>query len=210
MARKVRALERPRVLALPDVSVALGVNFKIEPTFLIENVGEPWIIAEQARKDGGIAPISLDPVLPIKAFFDIGGAGAKADAMAIWIVQFVSREIRILDYIEGVGQPLGFYATELRRRGWKDAIIHLPHDGVARNNISGKRYVDHWAEAGFDVATPIKNSGAGAAMMRIEAARRIFPRCWFNEKPTDGGLELHLRRGLPERERIGWSVLARR
>ena len=24
-------------------------------------------------------------------------------------------------------------------------------------------------------------------MMRIEAARRIFPRCWFNEKTTEAG-----------------------
>ena len=86
---------------------------------------------EQARKDGRIGHVPLDPVLPVKAFFDIGGAGHSSDAMAIWICQFVGREIRLLDYIEGVGQPLGFYATELRRRGWKDAIIHLPHDGVA-------------------------------------------------------------------------------
>ena len=107
--------------------------------------------------------------------------------MVIWVCQFVGREIRLLDYIEGVGPPLGFYATELRRRGWKDAIIHLPHDGVVTNNTSGKRYIDHWIEAGFECAPLIKNSGAGAAMMRIEAARRIFPRCWFNEKTTEGG-----------------------
>jgi hypothetical protein len=31
----------------------------------------------------------------------------------------------------------------------------------------------------------MKNTGSGAAMMRIEAARRIFPRCWFNEKKTE-------------------------
>jgi hypothetical protein len=55
----------------------------------------------------------------------------SSDAMAIWVCQFVGREIRLLDYIQGVGQLLGFYATELRRRGCKDAIIHLPHDGVA-------------------------------------------------------------------------------
>ena len=24
-------------------------------------------------------------------------------------------------------------------------------------------------------------------MMRIEAARRVFPRCWFNEKTTEAG-----------------------
>jgi phage terminase large subunit len=27
------------------------------------------------------------------------------------------------------------------------------------------------------------------AARRIEAARRIFPRCWFNEKATQAGLE---------------------
>jgi phage terminase large subunit len=72
---------------------------------------------EQARKDGRIGHVPLDPVLPVKAFFDIGGAGHGSDAMAIWVCQFVGREIRLLDYIEGIGQPLGFYANELRRRG---------------------------------------------------------------------------------------------
>jgi phage terminase large subunit len=60
---------------------------------------------------------------------------------------------------------------------------------VATNNISGNRYIGHWIEAGFECATPIKNSGAGAAMMRIEAARRIFPRCWFNDKATEAGCD---------------------
>jgi hypothetical protein len=41
--------------------------------------------------------------------------------MAIWLAQFVGREIRLLDYIEDAGQPLAYYAHELRRRGWKDA-----------------------------------------------------------------------------------------
>jgi len=87
--------------------------------------------------------------------------------------------------------PLSYYARELRRRGWNDAIIYLPHDGVTTNNITGKRYIDHWTEAGFECGTPIKNSGAGAAMMRIEAARRVFPRCWFNESPTETGRDAH-------------------
>ena len=90
--------------------------------------------------------------------------------------QFVAREIRLLDYIEGVGQPLAYYAGELRRRGWKEAIICLPHDGVATNNITGKRYIDHWREAGFDCETPIKNTGAGAAMMLLVGVF-ISPRC---------------------------------
>jgi hypothetical protein len=55
---------------------------------------------------------------------------------------------------------------------------------AAHNNISGKRYIDHWVEAGFECASPIN---AGAAMMRIEAARRVFLRCWFNETTTEAG-----------------------
>jgi hypothetical protein len=38
--------------------------------------------------------LAADPLLPIKLFFDIGGAGAKADAMAIWVSQWVGPQIR--------------------------------------------------------------------------------------------------------------------
>ncbi len=55
------------------------------------------------------------------------------------------------------------------------------------NNITGKRYEDHVRDAGFEVPPPIKNQGKGAAMMRVESARRLFPRIWFNEKTTEAG-----------------------
>jgi phage terminase large subunit len=42
-----------------------------------------------ARQQRRIAHVAVDPVLPVKAFFDIGGAGHSSDAMAIWIAQFV-------------------------------------------------------------------------------------------------------------------------
>jgi hypothetical protein len=41
----------------------------------------------------------------------------------------------LLEYIE-VGQPLAYYAGELKRRGWKEAIVCLPHDGVAHINAA--------------------------------------------------------------------------
>ena len=44
------------------------------------------------------------------------------------------------------------------------------------NAITGKRYEDHLREAGFEVQPPVKNQGRGAAMMRVEAVRRIFPK----------------------------------
>jgi phage terminase large subunit len=141
----------------------------------------------QARAEGRIGRVSADPLLPVRAVWDIGGAGAKADAMAIWIVQWVGKEIRVLDYIEGIGQVLAYYVNELRARKWDKAICILPHDGVNVNNFTGKTYADHVRDAGFDVPQPIPNQGSGAAMMRIEAARRLFPQIWFNETTTEAG-----------------------
>jgi len=139
-----------------------------------------------AKAQGRIGHVAADPILPIRAFWDIGGSGAKADAMAIWIVQWVGDRILVLDYIEGVGQVLAHYVNELRSRGYKNALCVLPHDGVAANTITGRRYEDHVRDAGFDVEV-IANQGRGAASMRIEAVRRIFPKIWFNETTTEAG-----------------------
>ena len=140
-----------------------------------------------ARMEGRIGKVTADPLLPIRAFWDIGGAGDQADATAIWIAQWVGREIRVLDYLEGVGQVLAYYVNELRAKGYKAAVCHLPHDGVNANNVTGKRYMDHLRDAGFEVPQPVPNQGRGAAMMRIEAVRRIMPMCWFNEATTEAG-----------------------
>lgn len=139
-----------------------------------------------ARTSGRIGHVHADPLVPIRLYWDIGGAGAKADAMAIWAVQFVELEIRVLDYLEGVGQVLNFYVNELRKRGYQMARCILPHDGVNANNITGKRYEDHLRDAGFEVMV-IPNQGPGAAMMRVEALRRLFPRIRFNESTTEAG-----------------------
>lgn len=141
----------------------------------------------KARADGRISKVAADDLLPLRAFWDIGGSGASADAMAIWLCQFVGQEIRVLDYIEGQGQVLAYYVSLMRERGYQKAICHLPHDGVNENNITGKRYAEHLRDAGFDVPPPTPNQGRGAAAMRIEAVRRLFPKMWFNDTTTEAG-----------------------
>ncbi len=140
-----------------------------------------------AREQGRIGKVAADPLLPVLAVFDIGGAGANADALAIWICQFVAREIRVLDYIEGRSQVLGYYCDKLRKQGWADVECVLPHDGANTNAISGIRYVDHLRDAGFSCREPIPNQGPGAAMMRVETTRRLFPQIWFNAETTEPG-----------------------
>ncbi len=140
-----------------------------------------------AQREGRIGRVAADPLLPLRAFVDIGGSGATADAFTIWIVQWVNQEIRVLDYYEAVGQVLGEHLNWLRSKGYERAIIRLPHDGVNENNILGKKYEDHIRDAGFKVDPSVPNQGRGAASMRVEAVRRIMPKCWFNETTTEPG-----------------------
>ena len=145
-------------------------------------------VLADARREGRFCEVKADPILPIKLFWDIGGAGAKADACAIWVCQFAGQEIRVLDYIEGQGQVLGYYTNELHHRGYAKATCYLPHDGANTNAVTGLRYADHLKDAEFRVEVK-RNMGAGAVAMRIEAVRRIFHKCRFDEKKCTAGIE---------------------
>lgn len=140
-----------------------------------------------ARNDGRIGRVAADPLMTYRAVWDIGGTGAKADATAIWIAQFIGREIRLLDYYEAVGQPLAAHVHWLRDNGYEKALCVLPHDGAAHDKVYQTTYEGALREAGFSVEV-IPNQGAGAAMQRVEASRRLFSRMWFDEERCAGGL----------------------
>lgn len=140
----------------------------------------------KAKEEGRIGFVAKDDLMTVRTFHDIGGAGAKSDAYAIWVAQFVGREIRILDHYTAQGQPLAAHVQWMRSKGYDGAKVILPHDGTNANNITGLKYRDHWEDAGFDVDV-IQNQGAGAAMQRVESARRLFSRMWFNESTTEAG-----------------------
>lgn len=142
----------------------------------------------KAREERRIGNVAADPLMTYRAFWDIGGTGAKADACSIWIAQFVGREIRVLDYYEAVGQPLATHVNWLRERGYEKALCVLPHDGVNHDKVYDVTYEGALRQAGFTVEV-VKNQGKGAAAQRIEAGRRMFPRIWFNEKPCEPGLQ---------------------
>ena len=78
----------------------------------------------EAHTQGRIGKVAAYPLLPLRAFHDIGGAGAQADAYTIWIVQWVGQEIRMLDYYETVGQVLAFHANWMRERGYQQGNQH--------------------------------------------------------------------------------------
>lgn len=141
----------------------------------------------RARNDKRIGRVVADPLIRYLAFWDIGGTGLNADACSIWIAQWVGNEIRFLDYYEVQGQPLASHVNWLRQSGYSNAVCVLPHDGVQSDKVYAVSYESALADAGFDV-TVIKNQGRGAAILRVNAARRLFNMMWFDEERCKGGL----------------------
>lgn len=148
----------------------------------------------QAKAEGRIGKVAADPLMTIRLYADIGGTGAQADNFVFWVVQFIGREIRALDHYEVQGQPIGAHLIWLREKGYTPgrAQIWLPHDGETQDRVYDVSYESAFRAAGY-VVTVIPNQGKGAAMLRVEAARRMMPAVWFNETPTEGG-----------REALGW------
>jgi phage terminase large subunit len=143
------------------------------------------LTAAKVKRIGNVSP---DPLMEYRSFWDIG----TRDATAIWVAQFVGREIRVLNYYEAVGQPLAAHLNWLRDNGYGSALCVLPHDGEKVDHLTADKFADHIQAAGFRTET-VKNQGKGAAMKRVEAARRLFPSIWFNAETTEKG-----------RDALGW------
>lgn len=148
----------------------------------------------EAKEQGRIGRVPADPLMTLRAFVDIGGTGARADNFVIWIAQFIGKEIRVLDHYEVQGQDGASHVNWLRGKGYtpERCQIWLPHDGEQGDKVFSASYEGFFRQAGYKV-TVIKNQGKGAAKMRIEALRRLFPAIWFNADTTEGG-----------RDALGW------
>jgi len=142
----------------------------------------------EAKEEGRIGMVPIDPLMSFKVFCDIGGTGARADAFAMWSTQFIGLEIRALKYYEQVGQPVQAHLEWLARSRYvpERTTIWLPHDGDTQDAVYDTSYRKAFEAAGFAVEV-VPNQGRGAAKARIEAARRIFNRVRFDDKGTEAG-----------------------
>ena len=142
------------------------------------------------KQEGRLSRVAIDPNMKRRLFVDIGGTGANSDAFTMWGAQFIGREVRTHHYYETVGQDVGYHLTWMRENGYveNNTEIFLPHDGATHDKVINVSYESALTAAGYSV-TVIPNQGRGAAMARVNAARRIFPSVWMNEERTTAGVE---------------------
>ena len=136
---------------------------------------------QQADMDGRITRVVYDPVKPVHVVFDLGWA----DSTSLWFVQFIGMETRLIRYIEDSQQTISHYLSLMQTYGYVYDTLWLPHDAQNKTLASNGRSIEQIVRnAGFKTRvierTPIADS--------INAARTIFPSCWFDREHAAEGL----------------------
>lgn len=143
----------------------------------------------KAKEEKRIINLPIDPLFTIRLFADIGGTGANADNFVFWAAQFVEKSIHWVDHYTVRGQDIGYHLGWLRSRGYtpERAQIWLPHDGTKKDSVYDASYQGAFKRAGYSVEV-IGNQGVGADMARVEQARILFPKMWFDKERCKNGL----------------------
>ncbi len=137
---------------------------------------------QRAEQDNRITNVPYDAIKPVMAIFDIGWA----DATAVWFVQFVGMETRLIRYLEVTQTTISEILGKMQTFGYVYDTLWLPHDAQNRTLASNGRSIEEIVRsAGFNVRiierTPIADS--------INAARTIFSSCYFDKNNTAAGLD---------------------
>jgi phage terminase large subunit len=137
---------------------------------------------QQAEFEGRITRVPYEATKPVLAIFDIGWA----DATAVWFVQFIGMETRLIRYYETTQTTISQILAKMQTFGYVYDTLYLPHD--ARNKTlaaNGRSIEDIVRAAGFNVKiidrVPIADS--------INAARTIFTKCYFDRENCHEGLQ---------------------
>ena len=137
---------------------------------------------QAAEADGRITRVPWEATLKVDTYWDLG----IGDAMVIWFVQSVGREIRIIDYLEGMGEGLPYYIKKLGEKPYVYGTYHVPHDARVRELGTGKSRIDTMVSLGCIDVRIVRNIPVEDG---VDAVRNILSRCWFDAEKCARGIE---------------------
>lgn len=137
----------------------------------------------QAALPSRICRVPIEPTVKIDTAWDIG----IDDATAIWFVQDVGRERRLIDYLEVSGEGIPQIAKRLEEKRYRYGRHMMPHDADSRELGTGQSVREIFEACGFrDVEiVPRTDDMIGD----INTTRLMISRCWFDEDRCARGIE---------------------
>lgn len=124
-------------------------------------------IIEKMEKDGRITNVPYEPNLPVDTYWDLG----INDSMTVGFFQKFGTGSRMIDYLEGSGEGLGYYIQELSTKGFVYGKHYAPHDIVVKELGTGKSRLETAKSLGITFETVLQSDGklkSAVPMLPIE------------------------------------------
>jgi hypothetical protein len=134
----------------------------------------------KASDEGRLSNVSYHPEIPVNTYWDLG----VGDATAIWFIQNVGDEIHLIDYLEANGKGLDSYIKIVKEKEYVYGEHFAPHDIKVREMGSGLSRI----EVARNLGLHFKISPKLSIEDGINAARTVFPRCYFDAKKCEVGI----------------------
>lgn len=133
------------------------------------------------RENGRLTSVPWEPSIPVHTAWDLG----MSDSTAIWFVQMVNGEARVIDYYEASGEALGHYVNVLSGKPYTYGRHVVPHDAEVRELGTGKSRLEIMRGLGIQprVCPNLKLQDG------LEAGRLFLKRAWFDAEKCRQGLE---------------------
>ncbi|MGH1470161.1 MAG: PBSX family phage terminase large subunit [Cellvibrionaceae bacterium] len=135
------------------------------------------------KKEGRVRNIPIEPSVEVHTFWDLG----KNDHTAIWFMQNVGSEYRMIDYYENRLQDIDHYCRIIKEKNYLYGRHYMPHDVEVELLGMTKNRKTQFEEGGIrpiEVVPRIR-----AKNEAIEMARKAFPSVYIDEKKCERGLD---------------------
>jgi hypothetical protein len=131
---------------------------------------------------GRICRVPIEPTVKVDTWWDLG----IDDATAVWFVQDVGPERRLIDYLEVSGEGLPQIVRRLEARDYRYGRHLLPHDAQARELGTGVSRLETLRALGLRELEIVPQQTVADG---INAARLMLARCWFDAERCARGIE---------------------
>jgi phage terminase large subunit len=140
-------------------------------------------LIERMENDGRVTSVPYEANLPVHTWWDLG----VNDSMSIGFFQKHGLQWRLIDYIEGSGEGLGYYVTEMQSKGYVYGKHYAPHDIAVKELGSGLSRLETAKSLGITFETKTTADGKISSVVPmlsvedgIQAVRSRISSLWID------------------------------
>lgn len=144
---------------------------------------EGAVYAEELREaevQRRLCKVPYDRSVAVDTYWDLG----RSDHTSVWFIQKVGFEWHVVDFYQSNLKHIDHYLGVLQARSYQYGTLWLPHDGRAKQ-LGSKMTIEEQVRTKYPACRIVPRV---AIKDKVNAARTVFPNCWFDMDRCAEGL----------------------